>query len=627
MTSYHSAGLPNESAPDARTEMGRAILEVQVPPAILDGLRTQGPFGLIVIAPSDDHASIIVSGLEAMVEDPTYVLQIDAPSQGIAEDLVQGLARKGITVAVATSLDCVPATFAALADHIIHVEPHDVKTLRRTMRAVLQTTVPPFPKTFVLHPNPSVLCRCIATGLSPRRVVQAVTRLGKHRTVQDVERLPVLEEAVEYGEAREWGLQLKADLTAWRSGTLPASELEAGCLLAGPPGTGKTLYAKVLAKSLAVPLIATTIGESYAGQGHLGEVITELRHKFAEAASVAPSVLFIDEIDSVANRDHSDRNSSFVVGLVNELLALVEVTMRRHPGLIVIGATNRPHAIDPALLRPGRLGRTIALGMPGPSGIESILRFHLDRDLKRQDLRGVVRFAMGLSPAMLMDAVRTARRSARAEARPLEIGDLKTALLGGDEDWELLRRVAVHESGHAMACLLVPDAPILRSVSLIDRGGMLGNVLVAEPEGAVTRCRMEARIMMALAGRAAEAIVFGDDPSDGAQADLQMATTLASEMHSHLGMGDSLLHRDHRERLVHDERFAVLIDDHLKRLLADITAILADFYQHLLALAFELCRCRVISGLEACEIVRSVDLALASDLEVLVQTEPLPGAA
>lgn len=599
--------------PNARTALGVAMIEAHLPNHLLERLRGGGAFGLIIEAPSHELANIICEGLDEVLDgEQANVVQIERRQNWlVAETLVRSLADGHAVVAVCAQAEQVPASFGALADVRMRVPSYDARVLRRAMRRMLSGTIPAFPKGFVPHPNADLVCRCMSARLSPRRVVQALVRLSDTAKQKDVEALPDLEQAIEFGPARNWGLQVKRDLAAWRAGDLPASELDTACLLSGASGVGKTLFAKVLARSLDVPLHHLTMGDTYEGEGHLGDVLREIRARFEAASAAAPAVLLIDEMDSVLSRDADPRNAAFVTGVINDLLSLLDGSTRRHPGLIIVGTTNRPEAIDPALLRPGRMGRHIRLLPPDSRGVENILRFHLGKDLRRKSLEAAVRLATGMTPAELMDLVRTARRHARNEDRRVTELDLVRAA-GREEaiDWMLLPRVAVHECGHALACMVIPEASVLHSVSIRAAGGTEGRVMSSEPPGAITRRRMEARVMVNLAGRAAEQLIYGDDPSEGSAQDLYVATHLVARMHAQLGMHGSLAHYgDLDAMLVHDKTFAALVERDLQRLMQETISVLRGFQDHLIALASKLCSRRILTAAEVLETLQAFEAA------------------
>jgi len=191
--------------------------------------------------------------------------------------------------------------------------------------------------------------------------------------------IPRIETLAGYGKARDWALGLKQDLELWRAGKLAWDDMSVKLLLSGPPGTGKTQFAKALCNSLQVPLIATSVA-TWLEPGYLGDVLKRMSASFAEAEAAAPSILFIDEIDGIGKRGSSGEWNSYWDSVVNKALELLNGAAKTS-GVIVVGATNNPDAIDRALLRSGRLETHIPIPRPDTTALIGILRHHLKDDL------------------------------------------------------------------------------------------------------------------------------------------------------------------------------------------------------------------------------------------------------
>ncbi|GLQ38818.1 hypothetical protein GCM10007908_24380 [Rhizobium albus] len=181
-----------------------------------------------------------------------------------------------------------------------------------------------------------------------------------------------------YGEARSWALDLKQDLTLWNQGTLPWSQLSTRLLLSGPPGTGKTTFARALCNTLQVPLVVTSVS-TWLEPGYLGDVIKRMRIAFEEALAHAPAILFIDEIDGIGSRNRGGEYDDYWTGLINKLLELMDGSVKTE-GLIIVGATNHPGVIDPAIRRSGRLETHLEIPLPDVDAIVGILAHHLGND-------------------------------------------------------------------------------------------------------------------------------------------------------------------------------------------------------------------------------------------------------
>jgi hypothetical protein len=205
--------------------------------------------------------------------------------------------------------------------------------------------------------------------------IEPVTVTGK-----DADRfVPRIESLAGYGDATAWALDLKADLALWRAGTLAWEDMSAKLLLSGPPGTGKTTFARALCNSLRIPLFATSVA-TWLEPGYLGDVLKRMTAAFREAEEAAPAILFIDEIDGFGTRSSGKDWSEYHNGTINRILELLDGAARTS-GVVVVGATNRPEGIDPAILRSGRLEKHIVIPRPTADALVGILEHHLGVDL------------------------------------------------------------------------------------------------------------------------------------------------------------------------------------------------------------------------------------------------------
>tara|TARA_R110000787_G_scaffold193625_5_gene305167 strand:- start:1960 stop:4053 length:2094 start_codon:yes stop_codon:yes gene_type:complete len=183
-----------------------------------------------------------------------------------------------------------------------------------------------------------------------------------------------------YGDARRWALDLKTDLKSFKDKEVAWSDLSTRLLLSGPPGTGKTTFARALCNTLRVPLVATSVAR-WLETSHLGDVLAAMNATFEQAKESAPCILFIDEVDNIGNRGSSARAyDDYWSSLVNRMLELLDGASKTE-GVIVIGATNRPDKIDPALLRSGRLEKHIVIPPPDTAALVSIIAHHLGNDI------------------------------------------------------------------------------------------------------------------------------------------------------------------------------------------------------------------------------------------------------
>jgi len=345
-----------------------------------------------------------------------------------------------------------------------------------------------------------------------------------------------------------WGKALAKDLDAYRAGELDWSAVDRGALLHGPTGTGKTSFARCLAATCGLPLVATSYAAwQAAGQGHMGDVIRTLREAFAEARKAAPSILFIDELDSVGDRmgGREQRFDDWWRAIINALLEQLDGLAARE-GVVVVAATNHPGLIDPAILRAGRLDRRILVGLPDADDLAAIMREHLGEDLAGIDLSPAGLAAAGRTGADCELWVRGARRRARDGDRPMAIEDLM-AEIGGKSATrtpEFARRVALHEAAHAVYSVIKRPGTLVM-VTVHGKGTNAGGILAGGAlDGTVTIAEIRDLITMILAGRAAEESFLGH-PSAGSggspDSDLAAATALAIAADAAFGFGGSLV--------------------------------------------------------------------------------------
>jgi len=374
---------------------------------------------------------------------------------------------------------------------------------------------------------------------SPDECLRRLRQVVKNRGLFDGDG-PGLEELAGYGEARQWGLELAADLAAYRKGELEWAAIEKGLLIAGPPGVGKTQFAKALAKTAGVPIVATSVADWNAAS-YLSGTLQAMRTAFSQARRLAPSILFIDELDGISDRatlrgDYVEYWSQ-IVNLLLELLAGVE----DRPGVVVVGATNHPDRIDAAVRRAGRLDRTITIEKPSAEDLVGIIRFHLKNALAEADLMPAALAARGGTGADVEAWVRRAKGKARRAKRDLSLEDLLTEIRQGQKPLSpsLRRKCAYHEAGHVIVAAVLGVFK-MRSVSVDDAGGV--TTIELDQGLAQTLGGCESLITMLLGGRAAENAFFPpDEVTIGAgvsdDSDFARATKLALDLETKFGCG------------------------------------------------------------------------------------------
>ncbi|AUX77972.1 AAA family ATPase [Sinorhizobium fredii] len=387
-------------------------------------------------------------------------------------------------------------------------------------------------------------------GRQARDVLQRLERAAcqKPKTRSEPE-IPPLSEMFGYGAAKRWGVDLARDLRAWAEGELPWSEVDRGIVLSGPPGVGKTVFAKALAKECNAHLVAASLG-LWQACGHLGDLLKAMRRDFARAKEHAPTILFVDELDSFGDRDsftHDHRDYS--VQVINAFLECLDGIDGRE-GVVVVGATNNLERIDPAIVRSGRLDKHVEIPLPSAQDRVAILHQQLNQSISVEDLSTLASCTAGMAGADLAKAVRDARRMARRAGREIMVGDVAAALpelVRLDETY--LRANAIHEVGHIIVGLCLGHGKFLGTELadrvLAGRSISTGGQAIFELPSFQRRDRKFYldQIAVCLGGIAAEQLILGTT-SDGAggsdQSDLAMATRLATLAETQFGMGETL---------------------------------------------------------------------------------------
>lgn len=368
-----------------------------------------------------------------------------------------------------------------------------------------------------------------------------------------------------------------------------------GVLLEGPPGTGKTLLAKAVAGEAGVPFFrisGSDFVEMFVGVG-----ASRVRDLFEEAKHNAPCIVFIDEIDAVARRrgtgmggGHDEREQT-----LNQLLVEMD-GFGVNEGIIVMAATNRVDILDPAILRPGRFDRKVAVGTPDIGGREEILKVHAKNKPLGDDvnLQQIAQTTAGFTGADLENLLNEAAIIAAKENRSfIAQKDIKRAFIkvgiGAEKKSRIIsdkekKITAYHEAGHAILFHVLPDVGPVYTVSIIPTGvGAAGYTmpLPEKDEMFATKSRMLQDIMVSLGGRIAEEIIFGDITT-GASSDIKKATKTARRMVTRYGMSDNIgvicydddddevfIGKDLAHAKAHSEEISGEIDKEVKHIIDD----------------------------------------------------------
>jgi ATP-dependent Zn protease len=547
------------AAPEEPLDCGHFLAEHMLRAAIGKGDTPLPPGLYIVVAPSEDWCPALeevvrdvylgrhkrrllgsgrprIHGLKLSAD--TTPRTAEQTARAVEEELALGKAVFLITGELAN----VPVSLQRASDKVITVPPprrpwitaliRKIATTRRVnLRGLACETVTPTSLRLAYRPGtsaPDFLRRLQALTISvPRPPAERLIPLDKLHGVD---------------EAKHWAAELKADLARYRAGQLPWPALPRGLLLAGLPGTSKTTMARAIAAFCGIGFVATSYADwQRSGSGHLGEVLKAMAKCFTEARASAPAILFIDELDTLGTRGDSGQRGDWWRSVINAFLELTDGTVSNE-GVILIGATNHPELIDPAILRSGRLEDRITLRPPGVDGLARIYADQLEGDLAEAvDMLPLGRISAGMSGADVVKICAQARRRARNAGRPVSSEDLLVVIAGEESQTDTDRRwrVAIHEAGHALTALAFPELRLehVTIVGLGDRGG--GALLNPRSETAMTASVMNAYLTAMLGGRAAEEILLGE-VSAGAGgregSDLSRATQLAAEAELSLGL-------------------------------------------------------------------------------------------
>ena len=417
-----------------------------------------------------------------------------------------------------------------------------------------------------------------------------------------------------------------------------------GALLVGPPGTGKTLLARAIAGEAGVPFF--TISGSDFVEMFVGVGASRVRDMFEQAKKNAPCIVFIDEIDAVGRSrgvgyggGNDEREQT-----LNQLLVEMD-GFEANEGIIIVAATNRPDVLDPALLRPGRFDRQVQVPNPDIKGRERILGVHARKVPlgPNVDLRIIARGTPGFSGADLANLVNEAAlMAARSNRRFVIMEDFENAkdkVMMGSERRSMVmsedekKLTAYHEAGHAVVGLHVPEHDPIHKATIIPRGRALGLVL-SLPERdqlSVSYRKYKSKIAMAMGGRVAEQIIFGEDAvTSGAASDIQQVTKIARAMVTQFGFDTDLGYVDYANEQQsylgnygggsnHSSITQKMIDDKVRELVQEgyetAKRILTEHKEELENLAQGLLEYETLTGPEIARVMRGEALDRGNDDE------------
>lgn len=450
---------------------------------------------------------------------------------------------RGLRILLATHINEVPKEVRFVAKQILSLKPPSAEDVLATRRILGLPALSEEQVSVLIGKPESVMLAGVMKPLWSVDDTRVLLEL--EHSDQDG---PSLFDLPGFEEQKVWARGLAKDIELWRQGKLGWKDIGQSALVSGPPGAGKTYFASALSTALGFRLIQTTVGVWQSG-GYLHDMLAAMRRSFDEAKAGKGAVLFIDEFDSIGSRPSRPTghpNETYWQVVINEFLSLMNAP---GDGVIVIGATNYPEWIDPAILRAGRIEKHFKLGLPDAATRAEILRYHTGGALPFESLIEIGNDLGGKSAAALEELVRTARRQARNEERELQASDLRAAMPERRSYTpEELFRLGVHEAGHALIALALNCArsatiEIRDSFDLSPDSYQRGQTSYDLLENNLpTETVIMNRIAVALAGMAAEAVVFNDRSlgSGGlVGSDIEHATAIVRRLIGSYGLGET----------------------------------------------------------------------------------------
>ena len=531
-------------------------------------------------------------------------------------DAYDTLSRGGRVLCVGSSVDgSIPQRLLTTADLVVDIDAVTLRSVSRAIRSVTKGRPRGLGQEDVQSLDlidAMVAIRPNTTAASCLRRLRACKTQG----VVDpfVAAAPAVSELAGYGKAREWADRLVEDLGRWRRGEIPFAAIQRNAVLAGHPGVGKSSFVRSLSKSTGLPLFASSIGQMFANTaGHLDSIVKAIDDLFARArASGDTAIVFLDEIEGIPSRSSlDDRNASWWTPVVNHFLTVLDGAMSSSSSqLIVIGATNHPEKLDPALVRPGRLDRIIWIDLPDAGALAHIYRQHLGADLGGEDLSVISELAIGSTGADVVGHVKSARSNARAAEEALSLRHLADAVCPPSKlPPDALHRAAIHEAGHAVAALVIGGQKIRNM--MLGGTGWEGRVTFerdAHSLGSADERRIE--VIQILSGRAAEEVLTGSVSagSGGADhSDLARATRIVAAGRLSFGLGETLAYlaepTDALDFLRRSPQLLRMVEEELQRHYRSAIEVIRENEGAVTALAEALLRHRTLTGDAVREIV------------------------
>ncbi|WP_164919620.1 AAA family ATPase [Hansschlegelia zhihuaiae] len=584
--------IPEYGAGTPRILLAKAVLAAAIPSEVKKAFKARLPIIVLVDAPTVVWTEAIAAQASVLFPGVRVISATKPPARGTTPDCPPPTSP---ILAVTPNRSWLSPAAVAAADFSFRLEVRPASVAQAIAsfcgRKSCQVTASDYASldltdlAFAMRPNST-----------PEECVERMHRAIRSRaSATPTDRTAELSQLAGFGEAAQSMRLIALDFVSQRE--IGGNIVLPNILLYGPPGTGKTTLARSFARTVNAPLIQTSVAEWFTSSaGHLGDVASAAQRFFEQATALAPSVALIDEIDAIPNRETmDDRDRSWWTPIITGLLVQIDQLRARSRGVVLIAATNHKSKLDSALIRPGRFDLHIQIrGPQTEKEIEGVFRHYLGDDLVDDDLTAAIRLAGKPTGAIIEAWVSRARDEARRDQRILSFSDLVAIIAPADKrSPQEIEEVALHEAAHAVvACALGLE---VISASIIDTETSGGVTELGHGSSIFSRRELECRAVAILAGRACDERL-SRGPTSGAASDLWKSTALVLDIHSRLGLGDTLVSRESIDaaHLSLDPHLRSMVEQDLRRLMNEARDHVERLEQPIRALAARLVRHRVV---------------------------------